>query len=113
MIHRMIRLLPDEVVFGASFRHAKKIVSAYEASTDKADFIATYQQAKLNSILTIASQAPHYRNILDYKHFTDIPFTDKNIMQDQMDNFIVDKKGADFASTGGTTSGKPLRFYID
>ena len=113
IIHRLIRTLPDELVFGSSFRKAQRIAKEYEASTDKADFISSYQQVQLKRIISIAEKASYHRNISDYRNFEDLPFTDKNIMQSQTEKFIVDKKGADLQSTGGTTSGRPLKFYID
>jgi phenylacetate-CoA ligase len=113
LIHKLIRTLPDELLFGSSFRKAQRIEKEYHASSDKADFIDSYQHAQLDHILSLAEKAPHYRNISDYKNFEDIPFTNKNFMQDDAERFIVDKSGADLCSTGGTTSGRPLRFYID
>jgi phenylacetate-CoA ligase len=113
LIHKLIRTLPDELLFGSSFRKAQSIEKAYLASTDKADFIITYQQAQLEKILAIAVKAPAYKDIRDYKNFTDIPFSNKNDMQTDIDRFVVEKKGADLCSTGGTTSGRPLKFYID
>lgn len=113
LIHRLIRTLPDELVFGSSFRKAQRIAKEYEASSDKADFISSYQQAQLKRIISIAEKAPYYRNLTDYQNFEDIPFTDKNTMQSQTEKFIVDKNGADLQSTGGTSSGRPLKFYID
>src|SRR5690242_10397545 len=107
-IHKLIRTLPDELLFGASFRKAQRIEKAYLTSSDKADFINAYQQAQLKKILSIAAKAPAYRDIGDYKNFTDIPFSNKNDMQTDVDRFIVEKKGADLCSTGGTTSGRPL-----
>ena len=112
-IHKLIRALPDELLFGSSFRKAQSIEKAYLASSDKADFINTYQQAQLEKILSIAAKAPAYKNIRDYKNFADIPFSNKNDMQTDIDRFVVEKKGADLCSTGGTTSGRPLKFYID
>src|SRR5688500_16800467 len=113
LIHRLIRTLPDELVFGSSFKKTQRIAKEYEASTDKADFISSYQQVQLKRIISIAEKASYHRNITDYRNFEDLPFTDKNIMQSQTEKFIVDKKGADLQSTGGTTSGRPLKFYID
>jgi phenylacetate-CoA ligase len=113
LIHKLIRTLPDELLFGSSFRKAQSIERDYLASSDKADFINTYQQAQLGKILAIAAKAPAYKNIRDYKNFTDIPFSNKNDMQTDIDRFVVEKKGADLCSTGGTTSGRPLKFYID
>jgi len=113
IIHKLVRTLPDEFVFGSSFRKAEKIEKEYLASADKADFIAAYQQAQLEKIISIAEKAPHYRNIRDFKNFEDIPFTNKNSMQDDVERYVVDKRAADLCSTGGTTSGHPLKFYID
>jgi len=113
IIHKLVRTLPDELVFGSSFRKAEKIEKEYLASADKADFIAAYQQAQLEKIISIAEKAPHYRNIRDFKNFEDIPFTNKNSMQDDVERYVVDKRAADLCSTGGTTSGRPLKFYID
>jgi len=113
IIHQLIRILPDETLFGSSFRKAQRIAKEYEASTDKVDFINCYQAEQLKRILSIAEKAPYYKGINEYKNFGDLPFTDKNTMQQDIGAFVVDKKGADLCSTGGTTSGRPLNFYID
>jgi phenylacetate-CoA ligase len=113
IIHQLIRILPDETLFGSSFRKAQRIAKEYEASTDKVDFINCYQEEQLKRILSIAEKAPYYKGINEYKNFGDLPFTDKNTMQQDIEAFVVDKKGADLCSTGGTTSGRPLNFYID
>ena len=113
LIHRLIRSLPDELIFGSSFRKAQSIAKEYEATDDKVGFISEYQQTQLEKIVTIAEKAPYYRNLTGYKNFEDIPFIDKNTIQNNPDDFIVDKKGAELCSTGGTTSGRPLKFYID
>jgi len=113
LIHQLIRILPDETLFGSSFRKAQRIAKEYEASTDKVDFINCYQAEQLKRILSIAEKAPYYKGINEYKNFGDLPFTDKNTMQQDIEAFVVDKKGADLCSTGGTTSGRPLNFYID
>lgn len=113
LIQKLIRTLPDEVVFGASFRRAGKIADEFEKTNNKQDFITEYQHEQLQKIISIAQQAPYHRNITSYKRFEDIPFTDKNIIQKMPDNFLVEKSGADVCSTGGTTSGRPMRFYID
>ena len=113
LIHKLIRILPDELLFGSSFRKAHQIAKEYEASTDKVDFINCYQEEQLKRILSIAEKAPYYKGINEYKNFEDLPFTDKNAMQQDIEAFVVDKKGADLCSTGGTTSGRPLKFYID
>ena len=112
-VHKLIRTLPDDLLFGSTFRQAHRIAKTFEAATDKADFIASYREAQIEKIVSLAAKAPYHRNIKDYKHFTDIPFTDKNTMQNDPERFIVDKKGAEVCSTGGTTSGRPLKFYID
>lgn len=112
-IHKLIRSLPDEIIFGSSFRKAKRIAKEYETTSDKLDFISTYQEEQLKRILSVAEKAPHYKDIRQFNNFTDIPFIDKNAIQENPDRFIVDKKGADLCSTGGTTSGRPLNFYID
>ena len=113
LIQKLIRTLPDELIFGSSFRKAQRLEKEYLSSSDKSDFISSYQQAQLERILSIAKKAPYYRNITDYRNFEDIPFTNKNAMQDDIEQFVVEKKDADLCSTGGTTSGRPLKFYID
>lgn len=113
LIHKLIRTLPDDIVFGSSFRRAAKIADQFEKTNNKQDFIAEYQHEQLQKIISIAQQAPYHRNIKAFERFEDIPFTDKNIIQKMPDNFLVEKAGADVCSTGGTTSGRPMRFYID
>jgi phenylacetate-CoA ligase len=113
VVHQLIRTLPDNLIFGSSFRQAARIANEYERTKDKEDFVATYQQEQLKKVFSIAQRAPHYRNISEHTNIKDVPFTDKNMMQERPDDFVVETAGADLCSTGGTTSGKPLKFYIN
>ena len=109
LIHQLIRILPDETLFGSSFRKAQRIAKEYEASTDKVDFINCYQEEQLKRILSIAEKAPYYKGINEYKNFEDLPFTDKNAMQQDIEAFVVDKKGADFMQHRGYHIRAPIK----
>ena len=112
IVKTLASFLPNDFVFGESFRRAKKILSTYEASVDKLDFVLTYQKEKLKSILTIAKKATHYEYLNNVLQFEDIPFINKDIILNSFDDFVISKKSSDYVTTGGT-SGKPLGFYID
>lgn len=112
IIKTLASFLPKDIVFGESFRHAKKIHSSYEASYDKKDFVSSYKEEKLKKILTIAKEAPFYHYLNDHSEFEDIPFINKDIILSSLKDFIISKKSADYVTTGGT-SGKPLGFYIN
>lgn len=112
IIKTLASFLPNDFVFGESFRRARKIFSAFEASRDKTDFVSSYQEQKLNGILNIAKEAPFYQYLNDKPNFEDIPFINKDTILASFNDFIISKKSADYVTTGGT-SGKPLGFYIN
>jgi len=112
IIRTLASFLPNDLVFGESFRRAKKIASIYKASKDKVDFVNSYQEEKLKNTLRIASNTAHYKNINLFSRFEKIPPINKDIIINSFDNFIISKKFADYITTGGT-SGKPLGFYIN
>lgn len=112
IINTLASFLPNDTVFGESFRRAKKINSAYKASGDKNDFVSSYQEEKLKQILHIASEAPFYQYLNDELKFGNIPFINKDIILNSFNDFIISKDSADYVTTGGT-SGKPLGFYIN
>lgn len=109
---RIARSLPDDFLFGESFRHAKKVHHAYLDSKDKIDFIVSYQQEKLKSIVRIASQCSFYNYLNNDTPFHKFPFINKDIVLSSSKKMIVEKSGSDYVTTGGT-SGKPLGFYIN
>jgi phenylacetate-CoA ligase len=111
-IKKIARILPDDILFGESFRYAKKINLAFQESTDKIDFIASYQQEKLKSILKVASQCSFYDYLNSNTPFNKFPFINKDIILNSSNEMIVEKSGSDYITTGGT-SGKPLGFYIN
>jgi phenylacetate-CoA ligase len=112
IVRTLASLLPNDFVFGESFRRARKILSIYEASGDKLDFVLSYQEEKLRSILNIAKEAPHYHYLNNGLQFKDIPFINKDLVLNSFDDFVISKKSSDYVTTGGT-SGKPLGFYIN
>jgi phenylacetate-CoA ligase len=112
IISTLASFLPDDIVFGGSFRRAKKILSTYNASRDKKDFVACFQQEKLNHILNLAKKASYYHYLNDGLPFEKIPFIDKAIILESFNGFVVNKQSSDYVTTGGT-SGKPLGFYIN
>lgn len=107
------RILPDDILFGESFRHAKKINSAFKESKDKVDFVSTYQQDKIKSIFQIAGRTSFYQHLNETSaQIEKLPFIDKEIVLKFSHKMIIEKTGADYVTTGGT-SGKPLGFYIN
>jgi len=112
LIKTLASFLPNDFVFGESFRRAKKILSAFEASGDKMDFISSYEEEKLNGALDIAKKAPFYQYLNDGLQFDEIPFINKDIILNSFDDIVISKQASDYVSTGGT-SGKPLGFYIN
>lgn len=110
-----VRILPNSVIFGKTFRKAKSTLADYTSSQDPEGFIADYQRQALELILSTAQDLPYYKkqNInLDINHFSQIPFIDKAIMREDISQFIVTTRGADYGTTGGT-SGKPFGFYMN
>ena len=112
VIRALASFIPNDFVFGESFRRAKKILSTYETSRDKKDFVFSYQEEKLKSILNIAKKSLYYRYLNDGLQFEEIPFINKDIILTSFNDIIISKKSADYVTTGGT-SGKPLGFYIN
>lgn len=112
IIRTLAGFLPNDLVFGESFRRAKKIHSTFEASGDKMDFVSSYQEEKLNFILNIAKEAPFYKYLNSSFRFEETPFINKDIILNSLDNMLVSKQSIDYVTTGGT-SGKPLGFYIN
>jgi phenylacetate-CoA ligase len=113
LLKRLARILPDDILFGESFRYAKKINSAFKESKDKMDFVSSYQNEKLKSIFKIAGKTPFYQYLNEAPvQLEKLPFISKEIVLKSFDRMIVSKSGADYITTGGT-SGKPLGFYIN
>ena len=112
-IKSIVRILPDDMLFGQTYRHAKKIDSAFCETADKVDFIEAFQEAKLKQIFSLASKAPFYNYInQSSKSLCQLPFINKEVVLKSSDQMLVDKFGADYMTTGGT-SGTPLGFYIN
>ena len=113
LLKKLARMLPDDILFGESFRHAKQINSSFNESKDKIDFISSYQEEKLKSIFHLAAKAPFYHYLKELPlEIGKLPFISKEIVLDSFDKMILEKSGADYMTTGGT-SGKPLGFYIN
>ena len=112
IIRDLARVLPNEIVFGESFRRAKQTLAKFNASTDKIDFAHSYQHEKLKNILAIAAEAPFYQFLKENAGFETIPFLNKEIILASFNDLIISKKSVDYITTGGT-SGKPLGFYIN
>ncbi len=111
-LKRLVRLLPDDVLFGQSFRYAKRLHEEFNASNDKVDFVQSYQQNKFRELFTLAPKAPFYHYIQPTSAIPDLQFIDKQIVARSFNELIVSKDGADYVTTGGT-SGKPLGFFIN
>lgn len=113
LIKNIAGALPDNIVFGETYRYAKKIDRLYNESKDKLDFVQSYQKEKLENIYKIAVTAPYYNYLKNVPvEFSNLPFIDKETVLDSFENMLITKSGADYVTTGGT-SGKPLGFYIN
>lgn len=112
-LKRIARVLPDDILFGESFRHAKKIDLSFKESKDKIDFVSSYKQEKLKTLLRLAAKTKFYEYLNDVPiEIEKVPFINKEIVLNFFDQMIIEKSGADYVTTGGT-SGKPLGFYIN
>ena len=113
VVKKIASFLPEQVVFGESFRAAQKILIAFEAAADKMDFVQSYQQEKLKGIFKLASQTPFYKHLdTASPKINELPFIDKETVLASGEKMIITKSGADYVTTGGT-SGKPLGFFIN
>ena len=113
LLKKLARTLPDNILFGESFRRAKKINSSFIESKDKIDFISSYQQEKLKFIFDLAAKTHFYHYLKESPiEIEELPFISKEIVLDSFDKMILEKYGTDYITTGGT-SGKPLGFYIN
>jgi len=112
LIKKIASILPDSVVFGESFRAGQKILTAFNDSNDKTDFVKTYQEKKLADIFAIASKTNFYSYLSAPAKIAELPFIDKETVLASGDKMLITKSGADYVTTGGT-SGKPLGFYIN
>lgn len=113
IIKQLASILPDQIVFGRSFRTAQKILTAFNASNDKMDFVQSYQREKLNAIFKIASKTPFYHYLgVSSDNIAELPFIDKETVLASSNEILITKAGADYVATGGT-SGKPLGFFIN
>lgn len=112
ILKKLARILPDDILFGESFRHAKKINSTFKESKDKIDFVSSYQKQKLKFIFDLASNTPFYKYLRDQEEISKFPFINKQEVLQSFNKMIVEKSGSDYITTGGT-SGKPLGFYIN
>lgn len=112
-LKKIARLLPDNILFGDSFRHAKRIDSAFKETDDKVDFISSYQEEKLKQILNLAAKTSFYSYVNNSSlQIENLPFINKETVLEAFDKMIVQKANADYVTTGGS-SGKPLGFYIN
>src|ERR1039457_2755669 len=93
----LARILPDNILFGESYRYAKKINYTFNNSQDKIDFISSYQNEKLKSIIKVASQTQFYQNLNELPLEIDkIPFINKEIVRDSFNKMIVERSAADY-----------------
>ena len=112
-IKKIARILPDDILFGESFRHAKKINGEFKETSNKIDFISSYQNEKLKQIISLAEKTSFYNYLKDDPNeFGKIPFINKEIVANSLNKMIVQKRNADYVTTGGS-SGKTLGFYIN
>ena len=113
VLKSLARILPDDILFGESYRYAKKIDSTFKESKDKIDFVSSYQQEKLKSLFKLAGKTSFYQYLNEPNiQIEKISFINKNTILESFDKMIIKKSGADYVTTGGT-SGKPLGFYIN
>lgn len=113
IIKKIAGYLPDTLVFGESYRHAKKIDDTFRQAADKKDFVHSFQQEKLQAIFKTAAQTEFYKYLSSPPaHMNSIPFINKETVLASGGQMLITKSGADYVTTGGT-SGKPLGFYIN
>ncbi len=113
IIKKIAGYLPETLVFGESYRHAKNINNAYKHATDKNDFVQAFQQEKLKAIFKTAAQTEFYKYLDNPQaDISRIPFINKETVLASGNKMLITKSGADYVTTGGT-SGKPLGFYIN
>ena len=63
ILKNIASLLPDNIVFGESFRTAQKILTSFNESKDKIDFVQSYQNEKLSNIFEIAAKTSFYNHL--------------------------------------------------
>jgi len=113
VVKKIASFLPEQFVFGESFRAAQKILDAFDASNDKMDFVQSYQEEKLTGIFKLVAQTSFYQYVgTAPDNISRLPFIDKETVLAAADKMIITKSGADYVTTGGT-SGKPLGFFIN
>lgn len=113
LLKSLARTLPDDILFGESYRYAKKINFSFINSRDKIDFVSSYQNEKLKSLFKLASKTTFYQYLSgSLLEIDKLPFINKEIILGSCNKMIVEKSASDYATTGGT-SGKPLGFYIN
>ena len=113
ILKNIASLLPDNIVFGKSFRTAQKILTSFNESKDKIDFVQSYQNEKLSNIFEIAAKTSFYNHLNNSTATIDkLPFINKETVLASFNEMLVSKSGADYVTTGGT-SGKPLGFFIN
>ncbi len=95
-----------------------------EAADWDAARIADFQLEQLRAVITFAYQrTPGYRGLFDevgitppsFKSFEDfrrLPFIDKELLRDHLDEFSTRIRGRSYVTTGGST-GIPFGFYRD
>src|SRR6185437_7789371 len=107
-IKKIARILPDDILFGESFGYAKKINGAFKETGNKIDFISSYQTEKLKQIISLAEKTAFYNYLKDAPNeFGKIRFINKEIVANSLGKMIVQKRNADYVTTGGS-SGKTL-----
>lgn len=115
LLGRYARLLPDDFVFGATYRAAKSVNRHYLSTSDPLGYIQEYQNIHLHRILKLAENLPYYRQLglhLNVDRFEQIHFVNKAVMQQDIYRFRYSERRAVYGTTGGTT-GKPFGFYIN
>lgn len=119
----LLKHIPQDIVFGKSFRQNKKFLK--DAEWWSRQQILEYQLSALNSICMLAGRTPYYKKIFSeygFNHHDITSLSDLSrlpvINRDTINSHLEDMSATPFHSshvdyiTTGGTSGVPLRFYI-
>ncbi len=112
LVYIIASFLPKSLVYGKTFRKAKKTQEVFEKTCDKQEFISEFTQINLDRIISIAKSCDFYNSQPIHNEIRHQDFIDKNIVLSSGTRIISNRHCSDLITTGGT-SGKPLAFYIN
>lgn len=112
LIYFFASYLPKSIVYGKSFRKAKRTHYDFIQSQNKKVYIQEYTHQKLQYVFSIANKCRFYRDKLKDRKIQDQKLIDKGDVLNAKEDIVYTKYNSDLVTTGGT-SGKPLAFYIN